>query len=251
MGPWYHYAAFISEFQFNPMGIYPEFISEFKHLCIAEFISEFQFEPMGIYPVFISEKPELVHAEFISEFQFELMGIYPEHDQYQKISVQNQTLCTAEKNDNIYVNFPALLEFYIRCWLAVQKCFTFILQKDFIQVKCQEISLKLKRNMFRKHDFLAYMKDINGAQVVMVNLTPVLCILVRYHILAFHITGLDAVLYLYFKCMAYMISIMNLLVCKFISCLKFNHSKLVKYLLVGECQIFLHWMNFLHILLQN
>ena len=194
----------------------------------AEFISEFQFEPMGIYPEFISEKPESVHAEFISVFQFEPMGIYSEHDQNQKISVQNQNLCTAGKNDNIYVNFPVLLEFYIRCWLAVQKCFTFILQRDFIQVKCQEINLKLKRNMFRKHDFLAYMKNINGAQVVMVNLIPVLCILVRYHILAFHITGLNAVLYLYVKCMVYIISIINLLICKFISCLKFSYSKPVK-----------------------
>jgi hypothetical protein len=82
-----------------------------------------------------------------------------------------------------------LLEFYIRVWLTLLKCFDVISQHDISAIKALEISLKLKRYLFRKHDYAAYMTNINGALPVVISLACLTCIALSYHVVAFKLIG--------------------------------------------------------------
>jgi len=77
-----------------------------------------------------------------------------------------------------------LLEFYIRVWFTFLECFDIIQQHDVSAVKALEISLKLKRHLLRKHDYVAYMGNINGALPVVISPACLACIGLSYHVVA-------------------------------------------------------------------
>jgi hypothetical protein len=87
-----------------------------------------------------------------------------------------------------YFKSSPLLEFYTRVFLALLKCFDIIQQRNLTFVKCRELELQLKRNQLRKHDYMAYIIQVNGALPVMTCPVHVIFILLAYHIAAFKCT---------------------------------------------------------------
>jgi hypothetical protein len=84
-----------------------------------------------------------------------------------------------------YFKASPLLELYTRVFLALLKCFDIIQQRDFTFVKCHEFELQFKRNQLRKHDYMAYITQVNGALPVILSPVHMTLILVAYHIAAF------------------------------------------------------------------
>jgi hypothetical protein len=84
-----------------------------------------------------------------------------------------------------HIKSSPLLEFYIRMCFSLIKYMFPISQRSTCAIRCREINMKMRRTLFRKHDFLIYMKQLNGAQLIWTNLSAVICIALRYHILAF------------------------------------------------------------------
>ena len=80
-----------------------------------------------------------------------------------------------------------LLELYTRIFLTLLDCFDIVLQHDICAVKVFEIGLKLKRNIIRKHDYAAMMKQGNGASAVIIIPVQLTCSLLIYHVAAFHL----------------------------------------------------------------
>jgi hypothetical protein len=60
-----------------------------------------------------------------------------------------------------------LLELYLRLWFAMQNIFLFVIRRHINEVNCHKLSLHLRRNMFRRHDFAACIKEIRGRYEVM------------------------------------------------------------------------------------
>jgi hypothetical protein len=88
----------------------------------------------------------------------------------------------------IHFKLSPLIELYTRIFLTLLDCFDIVLQRNNCAIKCFEIGLKLKRNLFRKHDYAAFMKQGNGALAVMT------CSLLIYHVAAFHLIELYLVI---------------------------------------------------------
>jgi hypothetical protein len=84
-----------------------------------------------------------------------------------------------------YFKSSPLLELYTRVFLALLKCFDIIQQRYFTFVKCHELELQLKRNQLRKHDYMAYITQVNGALPVIISPVHMTLILLVYHIAAF------------------------------------------------------------------
>ena len=84
-----------------------------------------------------------------------------------------------------YFKSSPLLELYTQVFLALLKCFDIIQQQDSIFVKCHELELQLKRNQLRKHDYMAYVTQVNGALPVIISPVHMTLILLAYHIAAF------------------------------------------------------------------
>ena len=78
-----------------------------------------------------------------------------------------------------------LLELYARLFLTLFDNFDIVLQHDISAIKVLEVSLKLKQNLFRKHDYAAFMKQLNGASSVIISPAQLTCNLFIYHIGAF------------------------------------------------------------------
>jgi hypothetical protein len=78
-----------------------------------------------------------------------------------------------------------LLELYTRLFLTLFDNFDIVLQHDISAIKALEVSLKLKQNLFRKHDYAAFMKQLNGASLVIISPAQLTCNLFVYHIGAF------------------------------------------------------------------
>jgi hypothetical protein len=78
-----------------------------------------------------------------------------------------------------------LLELYARLFLTLFENFDMVLQHDISAIKVLEVSLKLKQNLFRKHDYAAFMKQVNGASSVIISPAQLTCNLFIYHIGAF------------------------------------------------------------------
>ena len=66
----------------------------------------------------------------------------------------------------LYLSSSPLLELYVRAFLTLLRLFDIIPQRDLPSVKCQELGLKLKRNILRSHDFAALMKRIGGCSTI-------------------------------------------------------------------------------------
>ena len=84
-----------------------------------------------------------------------------------------------------HIKSSPLLEFYIRICFALMQYIFPISQRSLCKVRCKEINMQMKRNLFRKHDFIIFMKQLNAAQLIWINLSAVICIPLKYYILAF------------------------------------------------------------------
>jgi hypothetical protein len=78
-----------------------------------------------------------------------------------------------------------LLELYTRLFLTLFDNFDIVQQHDISAIKVLEVSLKLKQNLFRKHDYAAFMKQLNGASLIIISPAQLTCNLFAYHIGAF------------------------------------------------------------------
>jgi hypothetical protein len=86
-----------------------------------------------------------------------------------------------------FFQLSPLLEIYARLWFSMQQIFVFVPQRHMSSVKCQEISLHLRRNIFTKHDFAVYINKLKGGLLLVVNMFTTLATVVRHHILAFQL----------------------------------------------------------------
>jgi len=69
--------------------------------------------------------------------------------------------------------------------LTILNYYDVVLQHNTCSIKCFEVNLKLQRNLFRKHDYLAYMANINGSLPVIMNLSFFMSVLLTCHLLVF------------------------------------------------------------------
>jgi hypothetical protein len=76
-----------------------------------------------------------------------------------------------------------LLELYARMWFTLHQIIVFIPQRYIPSARCQEISLHLRRHLFRKHDFAVCIKNLKGGFLLMVDMSSTLWPVVVYHIL--------------------------------------------------------------------
>ena len=56
-----------------------------------------------------------------------------------------------------------LLKLYIRVFFSFLKYLDIVEQRNKNKIKCHELQLQLKRNQLRKHDYFAFIKQVNGA----------------------------------------------------------------------------------------
>jgi hypothetical protein len=160
------------------------------------------------------------------------------HSAYSEIQSFHATWSTIINNSFSWWSFiktSPLLELYARAYYALQNLFVLVLQKDICLIKCQEINLSLKRNMFKKHDFAVYIKNLKDGCLLIMSL--ILCIVLIYHIVAFQIASLLAyflawyfvkTLYLPFKGLSFLYYNIKTVVCKFSFNTKKSRSKLIK-----------------------
>jgi hypothetical protein len=78
-------------------------------------------------------------------------------------------------------NSSPLLELYTRVFLTLIRCFDLEFQRN----NCLKISLKLQRNFLRKHDYMVYMRNINGLWPIINNLSYLMSRLIMYHFAVF------------------------------------------------------------------
>ena len=78
-------------------------------------------------------------------------------------------------------NSSPLLELYTRVFLTLIKCSDLGFQHNI----CLKISLRLQRNLLRKHDYIAYMRKINGLLPIINNLSYLMSKLIMYHFAIF------------------------------------------------------------------
>ena len=74
-------------------------------------------------------------------------------------------------------NSSPLLELYTRVFLTLIKCFDLGFQHNI----CIKTSLKLQRNLLRKHDYIVYMRKISSLLLVIHNLSYLMSRLIMYH----------------------------------------------------------------------
>ena len=125
------------------------------------------------------------HSEYKSQAIFETC--WQEEFEIKLCPSSDIELCISEQYTKSswwwnYFKSSPLLELYTQVFLALLKCFDIIQQRDLIYVKCHELELQLKRNQLRKHDYMAYLTQVNGALPVVTNPVHMTYTLLAYHI---------------------------------------------------------------------
>ena len=64
-----------------------------------------------------------------------------------------------------------------------------MLQHDISAIKVLEISLRFKRYLYGKHDYAAYIRNINGALPVVITPACLTCIPLLYHVIVLKLLG--------------------------------------------------------------
>jgi hypothetical protein len=84
----------------------------------------------------------------------------------------------------LHLRSSPLLELYVRAFLTFLRLFTIISQRDLVAVKCQELALKLKRNILRSHDFATLMKRIGGCSTILNSANYIVYLIIFHHVSA-------------------------------------------------------------------
>jgi hypothetical protein len=84
----------------------------------------------------------------------------------------------------LHLRSSPLLELYVRAFLTFLRLFTIISQRDLVAVKCQELALKLKRNILRSHDFATLMKRIGGCSTILNFANYIVYLIIFHHLSA-------------------------------------------------------------------
>ena len=84
----------------------------------------------------------------------------------------------------LHIRSSPLLELYVRAFFTLLRLFTIISQRDLLSVKCQELHLRLKRNMLRSHDFAALMKRIGGCSTILNFANYIVYFIIFHHVSA-------------------------------------------------------------------
>ena len=85
----------------------------------------------------------------------------------------------------LYLRSSPMLELYVRAFLTLLRLFDIISQRDLPSVKCQELHLRLKRNVLRSHDFAALMKRIGGCSTILNFANYIVYLIIFHHVSAF------------------------------------------------------------------
>jgi hypothetical protein len=80
----------------------------------------------------------------------------------------------------LHLRSSPLLELYVRAFFTLLRLFDIISQRDLPSVKCQELGLRLKRNILRSHDFAALIKRIDGCSTIL-NFAKYIVYLIIFH----------------------------------------------------------------------
>ena len=86
----------------------------------------------------------------------------------------------------LHLRSSPLLELYVRAFLAFLRLFTIITQRDLLSVKCQELDLKLKRNILTCHDFATLMNRIGGCSTTLNFAYYIVYLIIFHHMAALH-----------------------------------------------------------------
>lgn len=100
----------------------------------------------------------------------------------QSLALSNEQIrscCSWTTNSNFswwnFLESLPSLQLFVRLWFSLQQLFVFMPQRYISSVRCQEISLHLRRNIFTKHDFVVYLKSLRGDLLLVMNMSPILC----------------------------------------------------------------------------
>ena len=90
------------------------------------------------------------------------------------------------KLHKIWLHFRSspLLELYVRAFFTLLRLFDIISQRDLPSVKCQELGLKLNRNILRSHDFAALIKRIGGCSTILNFAIYIVYLIIFHHVSA-------------------------------------------------------------------
>ena len=84
----------------------------------------------------------------------------------------------------LHLRSSPLLELYVKAFFTLLRLFDIISQRDLPSVKCQELGLKLKRNILRSHDFAALIKRIGGCSTILNFAKYIVCLIIFHHVSA-------------------------------------------------------------------
>ena len=84
----------------------------------------------------------------------------------------------------LHLRSSPLLELYFRAFFTLLRLFDIISQRDIPSVKCQELGLKLRRNILRSHDFAALMKRIGGCSTILNFANYIVYLIIFHHVSA-------------------------------------------------------------------
>jgi hypothetical protein len=84
----------------------------------------------------------------------------------------------------LHLRSSPLLELYVRALFTLLRLFTIISQRDLLSVKCQELDLKLRRNILRSHDFATLMKRVGGCSTILNFANYIVYLIIFHHLSA-------------------------------------------------------------------
>ena len=86
----------------------------------------------------------------------------------------------------LHLRSSPLLELYVRAFFTLLRLFDIICQRDLPSVKCQELGLRLKRNILRSHDFAALIRRIGGCFTILKFANSIVYVIIFHHVSALH-----------------------------------------------------------------